>query len=88
MYDPDNHSVRAGNMFTLTLTTPAPEHDGKEPGDYNGLLNKPKINNVELMGNMRWQDFGIPDLSQLPDDLSKIPSESLSNNDLDEIINS
>lgn len=87
MYDPDIHSVRSGNLFTLTLTTPVPE-GGKEPGDYNGLQNKPKINGVEVVGNMQWEDFGIPDLNQLPNNLSEIPSKALSNNDLDEIINS
>jgi len=88
MYNPDNHSVRAGNMFTLTLTTPAPEHDGKEPGDYEGLLNKPRINNVEIIGNMQWEDLGIPNLNDLPKNLSQIPFEALTNDDLDEIINS
>ena len=81
MYDPDTHSVRSGNMFTLTLTTPAPEHDGKEPGDYEGLTNKPRINGVELIGDVSLEELGIPDLSN-------VPRESLSNDELDEIVNS
>ena len=88
MYNPDTHSVRSGNMFTLTLTTPAPEKEGKEPGNYEGLINKPRINGVELIGDMTWEDLGIPDLNDLPQNVSGIPSEALSDNDLDEIINS
>lgn len=81
MYNPDSHSVRSGNMFTLTLTTPVPEKEGKEPGDYEGLVNKPKINGVELVGDVSLEDIGIPDLSN-------VPRESLSNDELDEITNS
>lgn len=78
MYDPDIYSVRSGNLFTLTLTTPVPE-GGKEPGDYEGLINKPKINHVELSGDLSLQDIGIPDLSN-------VPTQPLSNEELDEII--
>lgn len=81
MYDPDIHSVRAGNMFTLTLATPAPEKEGKEPGDYNGLENKPRINGVELVGDVSLEELGIPDLSN-------VPTQPLSNEELDEITNS
>ena len=88
MYDADVHSVRSGNTFTLTLTTPVPEKEGKEPGDYNGLSNKPQINGVELIGNLQWTDLGVPDLTQLPSNISEIPTNPLSNNDLDELINS
>jgi len=79
MYDSDIHSVRSGNMFTLTLTTPAPEKESKEPGDYEGLINKPRINGVELVGNITLEDLGFPS----PE---KIPEEPLSNDDLDNII--
>lgn len=82
MYDPDIHSVRSGNMFTLTLTTPVPEKEGKEPGDYEGLINKPRINGVELIGDVSFEDLG------LPSDPSKIPTEPISNDELDELINS
>ena len=81
MYDPDMHSVRSGNMFTLTLTTPAPEKDGKEPGDYDNLQNKPKINGVELVGDISLEDIGIPDLSD-------VPTQALSDAELDDITNS
>ena len=81
MYDPDIHSVRSGNMFTLTLATPAPEKEGKEPGDYNGLYNKPSINGVELIGNVTFEDLG------LPADVSKIPDAPLTSDDLDDITN-
>ena len=79
MYNPDTYSARSGNEFTLTLATPAPEKEGKEPGDYEGLYNKPRINGVELVGNMTWSDFNIPGVSE-------IPTAPLSNDDLDEII--
>ena len=77
MYNPDNHCVRSGNQFTLTLTTPI-VHDGKEPGDYNKLSNKPRINNVELEGNLSFSDLGLPDLSS-------VPTQPLSQDELDEI---
>ena len=86
MYETDRYSVRSGNMFTLTLTTPVPEKESKEPGDYNGLENKPKINGVELIGDMTWEDFGLPDLSLLPSDVSSIPDAPLSNDDIDNIL--
>ena len=78
MYDPDMHSVRSGNLFTLTLTTPVPE-GGKEPGDYESLYNKPRINGVELSGDLSLEDIGIPDLSN-------VPRQALSNEELEEII--
>ena len=76
-YNPDIHSVRSGNYHTLTITTPVAI--GKEPTDYNSLKNKPSINGIELIGNLSLEDIGIPDLSN-------VPKESLSNNDLDDII--
>ena len=79
MYDPDIHSVRSGNYHTLTLVTPVAR--GKEPGDYEGLSNKPKINGVELSGDLSFEDLGLPDFS-------KYPSRSLSNDELDEIVDS
>ena len=78
MYDPDIHSVRSGNYHTLTITTPVAM--GKEPGDYENLTNKPRINGVELSGDLTLEDIGIPDLSD-------VPTEALSNNDLDDILN-
>ena len=76
-YNPDIHSVRSGNYHTLTITTPVAM--GKEPTDYNVLTNKPSINGVTLVGNVSLEDIGIPDLS-------KVPEEPLSNEDLDNII--
>lgn len=77
MYNPDIHSVRSGNYHTLTLVTPVAT--GKEPGDYNDLENKPRINGVELRGDISFEDLGLPDLSN-------IPEEPLSNDDIDHII--
>jgi len=79
MYNPDIHSVRSGNYHTLTLTTPI-VHDGKEPGDYNALENKPRINNVELIGNLSFEDLG------LPFNIENAPTAPLSNTDLDTLI--
>jgi len=76
MYNPDYNSVRSGNYHTLTLTTPVAQ--GKEPGDYDKLYNKPKINGVELQGDLSFEDLGLPDLSN-------VPTEPLSKADLDEI---
>ena len=78
MYNPDIHSVRSGNYYTLTLTTPVVK-DGKEPGDYNKLANKPRINGVELIGDLSFTDLGMPDFA-------KVPDAPLSNNELDDII--
>lgn len=79
MYNSDIHSVRSGNYHTLTLTTPI-VHDGKEPGDYNKLENKPRINNVELVGNITFEDLG------LPSNLEDVPTAPLSDTDLDDLI--
>jgi len=77
MYNPDIHSVRSGNMFTLTLTTPVPEKESKEPGDYDGLINKPSINGVELSGDLTLEDLG----------LGGVPTTPLSQDDLNDLIN-
>lgn len=63
MYNPDIHSVRSGNYHTLTLVTPVAI--GKEPGDYDGLTNKPRINGVELSGDLSLKDLGIQELQPL-----------------------
>ena len=76
-YNPDIHSVRSGNYHTLTLTTPI-VHDGKEPGDYNKLENKPRINNIELVGDLSFQDLGLPDMSE-------VPNAPLTDEDIDNI---
>ena len=76
IYDAENNSTVKGNTFTLMLTTPIPEGDGKEPGDYEGLRNKPRINGVELVGDLSLVDLGID-----------IPLEPLSTTELDNIIN-
>jgi len=75
MYDPDIHSVRSGNYHTLTLATPVAI--GKEPGDYDGLSNKPTINGVELSGHLTWEDLG----------LGEVPVAPLSEEELEEITN-
>lgn len=71
----DTHSVRSGNYHTLTLTTPVAM--GKEPGDYEGLTNKPKINGVELVGDVSLDQLGIPD---------SVAKEPLTTTELDEIV--
>lgn len=80
MYDPDIHSVRSGNMFTLTLTTPAPEKEGSGTGSYDDLTDKPSINGTTIEGDLSLEDIGIPDLSN-------VPKEALSSEELDELIN-
>ena len=75
MYNPDIHSVRSGNYHTLTLTTPVAQ--GKEPGDYDKLENKPKINGVELIGDLSFQDLG------LPENIENVPTQALSNTELE-----
>ncbi len=76
MYEIDRRSVKSGNMFTLTLATPAPEKDSKEPGDYDGLTNKPTINGVELAGDLSLEDLGLGD----------VPTGPLTTEDLDNLI--
>jgi hypothetical protein len=102
MYNPDNYAISHDNTFillldttslftlqldststfNLTLETPAPEGTS----DYNKLINKPYINGVEIIGYMAWEDFGIPDLNDLPDDLTQIPFAPLTNEEIDAII--
>ena len=87
MYDPDIHSVRSGNYHTLTLTTPVAQ--GKEPGDYNKLFNKPSINGIELVGDTSIGElFDGVSLTEigLPEDIVNAPTAPLSNEDLDSII--
>ena len=69
-----------GNTFTLTLATPIV----KEPSsssDYNDLKNKPKLNGVELSGELTLEDIG----AQPAGDYA---SEPLTPDDIDELINS
>jgi hypothetical protein len=77
-FEIDIHSVRSLSVLTLTLDTPVPE-SRPSVWDYNTLINKPAIEGVELLGNLTLADFGIPDLTN-------VPTEPLSNSDLDEII--
>ena len=76
MYNPDIHSVRSGNMFTLTLTTPAPEKEGSGSMDYDDIINKPTINGVELSGDLTLEDLGLGD----------VPTSTLTPEELDNII--
>ena len=79
MYNPDIHSVRSGNYHTLTITTPVAW--SKEPTDYDNLTNKPSINGVELSGDLSFEDLGMPDFSD-------VPTQALSDDELEEITNS
>lgn len=81
MYNPDTQSVRKGNYYTLTLATPVATGSGGGTSDYEQLINKPVINDVEISGNLTLEDLGIPDLTD-------VPTECLSDDDLDDIIKS
>lgn len=81
MYNPDIHSVRSGNYHTLTITTPVAIE--KDPEDYENLKNKPSINGVVLIGDTSFEALGMPDFNT-----AKIPEQALSNEELDDIINS
>ena len=78
--DYDSRSVRSGNYHTLTLTTPL-VYDSKEPSDYNSLLNKPRINGVELEGDISPEDIGL----QPAGDYASTP---LTPEDVDQLIDS
>lgn len=54
----DLQLVRRGNLFTLTLVAPLSE-SGIRSVDYEDLYNKPKINGVELVGELTSEDLGI-----------------------------
>ena len=69
-----------GNTFTLTLATPLVK-DPSSSSDYNDLKNKPKINGVELSGDLTLEDIG----AQPAGDYA---SEPLTPEDVDEIIDS
>lgn len=77
MYDVDTHSVRSGNYHTLTIVTPVAQGGGTK--DYNVLINKPAINDIELVGNMSLADLGIASADEVP----KAP---LSQAELDDIV--
>lgn len=77
MINYDTHSVRSGNFHTLTITTPVAI--SKEPTDYDALSNKPKINGVELVG-----DVGLDQLGIQP--AGNYPSAALTTEEIDEII--
>ena len=79
MYDSDIHSVRSGNYYTLTLTTPIVK-DSKEIADYNVLINKPRINGIELVGDLTFESIG------LPAEIEEAPTAPLSNDDLDHLL--
>jgi hypothetical protein len=79
MYDLEIHPMQSDNYYKLMLTTPVAIGSGSE--DYNVLRNKPRINGVELIGNKTLEAIGIPDLSN-------VPMEALSNEELDSIVNS
>lgn len=68
--------TRSKNYHRLTLETPVAV--GGEPGDYDGLINKPSINGVILQGNLTWKDLGLPEYED-------IPMQPLSNEELEEI---
>ena len=72
MYDPDIHSVRSGNMFTLTLATPAPEKEGGGSMDYHDLINKPTLNGVPIDGDLTTEDLGILNKPFSADDIDAI----------------
>ena len=67
-----------GNIFILTLATPVVNKPGS-PVDYNDLINKPKINGVELDGEVTLEDLGVQPAGNYPD-------EPLTAEDVDEII--
>lgn len=68
--------IQQGNYHTLTITTPIVP-DGPSSFDYETLRNKPKINGVEIDGDMSIEDFGVTS-----GDILMIP---LSFADIDEI---
>lgn len=77
-HDPENRAVQNMSLFVLTLDTPVPE-SRPTVWDYDDLVHKPSIAGVELKGDLTYEDLGLPDFSEVPD-------EALSNEDLDEIL--
>lgn len=64
------------NTFTLTLRSPMPEII-----DYGNVINKPTINDVEIVGSLTLEDLGIASNTEAP----TVP---LSYQDIDDIIDS
>lgn len=69
-----------GNTFTLTLATPIVK-DPSSSMNYNDITNKPKINGVELEGDLSLEAIGAQPAGDYP-------SQSMSSSDVDELINS
>lgn len=67
-----------GNGFPLNIPSEIPTGGGGGTGDYPDLTNKPKINNVTLLGEMYAADLGLAsaDIEDL------IPSDASSSNQL------
>jgi len=65
------------DRYDVTLTTPIVS-DG-ETGDYNKLINKPRINDVTLEGNMSLERLGIQPAGNYP-------NSPLTDEDLEELI--
>lgn len=72
-YDPDITSVRSGNPHTLTLATPIVRDGGTL--DYNDLINKPRINGIELDHDISLESLGLPDGPLTADDIDELIGE-------------
>jgi hypothetical protein len=94
----DNKSVRSGNYHTLTIVTPVAT--GKEPHDYNLLINKPRLNGIELVGDVSLEQIGLADLGEVITEFGEIqasfeemsakienvPTNTLTQEELDDIV--
>ena len=56
-------NLKGQSQHTLNLSTPVAQ---AVVGSYLQLTEKPRINNVELVGNLSYEDLGFPDLSNVP----------------------
>lgn len=66
--------MRETNPISMEKRINALEKNGAS-GDYEDLSNKPKIENVEIVGNMTFEELGIAsaeDLSQTNEDLTEL----------------
>ena len=65
-YDYDNTTVVNQNVHTLTLATPIVRDGSGGPMSYEALYDKPRLNNVELIGNISLMSIGAQPAGNYP----------------------
>lgn len=81
--DINNNSLLGTLRIMLLKGEKGDKGDAGVSGDYSGLSNKPKINNVTVDGNMSGTDLGLPTIAQMVSAIYPVGSVYISVNDND-----